>query len=152
MKYTGTCFFAWPSCFSCTSAALTAVWEVATYNSNGVSDEGGVKVVNSIKYCFSSSKAFCWVGPHWKTLADFSTSKNRKFLSADLEINLFNDVSLPVSLWAPFRDFGSSIRSIASILLGLASIPLIPGNQEIFPSSLWKHNFLDLAWDQLFWN
>jgi hypothetical protein len=35
------------------------VWEAATYNSNIVPDEGGVKVVNSIKYCFSSSKAFC---------------------------------------------------------------------------------------------
>jgi hypothetical protein len=63
MKYTGTCFLARPSCFSCTSAALTVVWEAATYRSKGVPDEGGVKVVSSIRYCFSSSKAFCWVGP-----------------------------------------------------------------------------------------
>jgi hypothetical protein len=79
-------------------AALTAAWEVAIYSSNGVPDEGGVKVVNSIKYCISSSKAFCCVGPYWKTSSDFSTSKNGKFLSADLEINLFNDVSLLVNL------------------------------------------------------
>ena len=58
-KYIGACLFIWPSCFSCTSAALTAAWEAATYRSNGVPDEGGVRVVKSIKFCFSSSKAFC---------------------------------------------------------------------------------------------
>jgi hypothetical protein len=108
------------SCFSCTSAALTG-WKETTYNNNGVPDEDGVRVVSSIKYCFSSSKAFCRVGPHRKTLADFKTSKNGKFLSVDLEMNLFNDASLPVNLWAPFLDFGVSIQSIASILLGVGA-------------------------------
>ncbi|WP_266194711.1 hypothetical protein, partial [Salmonella enterica] len=48
-----------------------------------------------------------------------------KFLSADLDMNLLRDVSLPVSLWAPFLVVGGSIRSIASILFGLASIPFV---------------------------
>jgi hypothetical protein len=58
-KYTGACFFIWPYCFSSTSAALTTAWEATTYISSGVPYEGGVRVVKSIKYCFSSSKAFC---------------------------------------------------------------------------------------------
>jgi hypothetical protein len=33
-----------------------------------------------------------------KSLADFRTSKNGKLLSTDLEMNLFKDASLPVSL------------------------------------------------------
>jgi hypothetical protein len=33
--------------------------EAATYNNNGAPGSGGVNVVISIKYCFSSSKAFC---------------------------------------------------------------------------------------------
>jgi hypothetical protein len=98
MKYTGACFFIWPSCFSYTSAALTTAWEAATYRSNGVPDEGGVRVVRSIKYCFSSSKAFCWAGPHWKTSTDFNISKKGRFLFADLEMNLFSDANLPASL------------------------------------------------------
>jgi hypothetical protein len=122
-------FFTWPSCFSCTSAALTATWEAATYRSNGAPDEGGVRVVKSIKYCFSSSKAFCWAGLHWKTSTDFNTSKKGRFLSADLEINMFNDVSLPANLWAPFLEFGGSIRRIGSILFRLASIPFVDTKQ-----------------------
>jgi hypothetical protein len=98
MKYTGACFFIWPSCFSCTSAALNAAWEATTYRSNGVLDDGGVRVVNSIKYCFSSLKTFYWAGPHWKTLAYFNISKKGRFLSADVEMNLFNDASLPANL------------------------------------------------------
>jgi hypothetical protein len=35
-------------------------------------------------------------------LADFNISKNGKFLSADLDINLFNDANLPANRWAPF--------------------------------------------------
>jgi hypothetical protein len=58
-----------------------------------------------------------------------STSKNGMFLSVDLEMNLFNYASLPVNLWAPFRDFGGSIRSMASILLGLASMPFVDTKQ-----------------------
>jgi hypothetical protein len=48
-KYTGACPFTWPSCFSYTSVALTAEWEAATYRSNGVPDEGGDRVVKSIR-------------------------------------------------------------------------------------------------------
>jgi hypothetical protein len=59
MKYSGACLFTWPSCFSCTSATLTAECEAATCRSNGVPHEGGVRDVKSIKYCFNSSKAFC---------------------------------------------------------------------------------------------
>jgi hypothetical protein len=85
-------------------------------------------------------------GPHWKTSADFSPSKNGKFLSTDLEMNLFNDVSLPVKLRAPFLDFGCSIRSIASILLGLASIPFVDTRYPMnFPFFILKTHFLDLA-------
>jgi hypothetical protein len=62
-------------------------------------------------------------------LADFSISKNGKFLSADLDMNLFNDASLPVSRWAPFFVLGGSIRRIALILLGLASIPFVETRQ-----------------------
>jgi hypothetical protein len=29
-------FFTWPSCFSCTSATLTAAWEATTYRSSRV--------------------------------------------------------------------------------------------------------------------
>jgi hypothetical protein len=36
--------------------------------------------------------------PIEKTSADFSTSKNGKFLSADLDMNLLRDASLPVNL------------------------------------------------------
>jgi hypothetical protein len=50
-------------------------------------------------------------------------------LSTDLEINLFNDANLPGNLWAPFLDFCGSIRSIASILLGLASMPFVDTKQ-----------------------
>jgi hypothetical protein len=45
MKYTGACFFTWPSCFSCTSATLTTAWEAATYRSNGVPYEGGLELL-----------------------------------------------------------------------------------------------------------
>jgi hypothetical protein len=48
-----------PSSFSWTSAALTAECEAATYNNRGAPGAGGVNVVRSIKYYFSSSKAFC---------------------------------------------------------------------------------------------
>jgi hypothetical protein len=109
-------------------------------------DEGGVKVVSSIKYCFSSSKAFFGVGSHCKTLVDFNTSKNGKFLSADLEINLFNEVNLPISLWAPLLDFGGSIRSIASILFGLASIPFVDTRHpRNFPFFTMKTHFSGLS-------
>ena len=71
-------------------------------------------------------------------MADFSTSKYGKFLSADLEMNLLKDASLPVSLWAPFLVLGGSIQSIASILLGFASIPFVdtrhPRNFPFFTS------------------
>jgi hypothetical protein len=33
---------------------VTVAWEAATYNSNRVLDEGGVKFVNCIRYCFKS--------------------------------------------------------------------------------------------------
>jgi hypothetical protein len=57
-KYTGACFLTWPSSFSCTSAALTAECEAATYKSNGAPGEGGFNVIKLIKYCFNSLKAF----------------------------------------------------------------------------------------------
>jgi hypothetical protein len=60
-----------------------------------------------------------------KSSTDFSISKNGRFLSADLDINLFNDANLPASRCAPFFVLGGSIRRIASILLGLASIPFV---------------------------
>ena len=152
-KYTGACFLICPSSFSCTSATLTAECEAATYNSNGAPGTGGVNVVRSIKYCFSSLKAFCWAGPHWKTLADFSISKNGRFLSADLDMHLFNYASLPVSRWAPFFVLGGSIRRIASILLGLASIPFVETRQpRNLPFFTPKHIFLDLISGQLAWN
>jgi hypothetical protein len=44
-------------------------------------------------------------------------------------MNMFNDARLPDNLWAPFLDFGGSIRSMASILLGLALIPFIDTKQ-----------------------
>jgi hypothetical protein len=53
------------------------------------------------------------------------TSKNGKLHSVDLEMNLFKEANLPSNLSAPFLDFGGSIRSIASILLGFASIPFV---------------------------
>jgi hypothetical protein len=62
-------------------------------------------------------------------LADFSISKNGRFLSVDLDMNLFNDASLPANRWAPFFVFGGSIQRIASILLGLASIPFVDTRQ-----------------------
>jgi hypothetical protein len=62
-------------------------------------------------------------------LADFSISKNGRFLSADQDMNLFNDASLPASRWAPFFVFDGSNRRIASILLGLASIPFVDTRQ-----------------------
>jgi hypothetical protein len=75
-----------------------------------------------------------------------TTSKNGKFLSANLEINLFKDASLLVSLYASFLVLSDSIQSITSILLGLLqSLLLILGTQEIFPSSHRRHISLDLA-------
>jgi hypothetical protein len=153
MKYTGACFLTWPSSFSYTSAALTAECEAATYNSNGAPGAGGVNVVKSIKYCFNSSKAFWCAEPHWKTSAYFSISKNGRFLSADLDMNLFNDASLSASRWTPFFVLGSSIRRIASILLGLASIPLVDTRQpRNLPFFTQKHTFLDLTSGQLAWS
>jgi hypothetical protein len=50
----------------------------------------------------------------------------------------------------PLFVFGSSIRRIASILLGLASIPFVDTRQpRTCPSSLQKHTFLDLISNQL---
>jgi hypothetical protein len=71
---------------------------------------------------------------------------NGKFLSTDLEMNLVNDASLPVSIWAAFLVLGGSIRSIASILLGFASIPFVdtrhPSN---FPFFTPKTHFLGFS-------
>jgi hypothetical protein len=44
-------------------------------------------------------------------------------------MNLFNDASLPINLWALVLDFGGSIRSMTSILLGLASMPFVDTKQ-----------------------
>jgi hypothetical protein len=52
------------------------------------------------------------------------------FLSVDLDMNLFNEASLPANRWSPFFVLGGSIRRIASILLGLASIPFIETRQS----------------------
>jgi hypothetical protein len=71
---------------------------------------------------------------------------NGKFLSADLEINLFNDASLPINLLSPFLDFGGSIRIIASILFGLASIPFVDTRHpRNFPFLTPKTHFSGLA-------
>jgi hypothetical protein len=58
-KYTGACFLVCPSSFSWTSAALTAECEAASYSTRGALGAGEVSVVRLIRYCFSSSKAFC---------------------------------------------------------------------------------------------
>jgi hypothetical protein len=83
-------------------------------------------------------------------LADFNILKNGGFLSADLDINLFNEASRPANRWAPFFVLGGSIRRMASILLGLASIPFVdtrqPRNLAFFTP---KHIFLDLTSNQL---
>jgi hypothetical protein len=72
------------------------------------------------------------------------------FFSADLDMNLFNDASLPASHWAPFFVFGGSIRRIASILFGLASIPFVDTRQpRNLPFFTPKHTFLDLISNQL---
>lgn len=52
-----------------------------------------------------------------------STSKNGNPCSADHEINLFSAASLPMSLWACFFEVGGFMVRIASIFLGLASMP-----------------------------
>jgi hypothetical protein len=58
-------------------------------------------------------------------------------------MNLFNEANLPVSLCAPFLDFGGSIRSIASILFGFASIPFIDTRHpRNFPFFTPKTHFL----------
>jgi hypothetical protein len=81
-----------------------------------------------------------------ETSVDFNTSKNVKFLSADLEINLFNEANLPVSIWVPFLDFGGSIQSIASILFGLASIPFVDTRHpRNFPFFTLKTHFSRLS-------
>jgi hypothetical protein len=44
-------------------------------------------------------------------------------------MNLFNDANLPAKRRAPFFEFGGSIRRIALILLGLASMPFVDTRQ-----------------------
>jgi hypothetical protein len=84
-------------------------------------------------------------------LADFNTSKNGRFLSVDLEMNLFSDASLPTNLWAPFLDFSGSIQSIVSILLELALIPLVETRQpKNFPFFTSKMHFSGLTYDPPF--
>jgi hypothetical protein len=71
-------------------------------------------------------------------------------ISADLDMNLFNEASLPANRWAPFFVLGGSIRRIASILIWLASIPFVetrqPRNLPLFTP---KTHFLDLISGQL---
>ena len=69
------------------------------------------------------------------------TSKNGRFYSADLEMNLFNAASLPVSL-----DVGGCIRKIASIFDGLASMPFFDTRQpRNFPFAILKMLFSGLS-------
>jgi hypothetical protein len=69
-------------------------------------------------------KAFCCFGPHENRSVPFKTSKNGKLHSADLEMNLFSEASLPVSCCIDFLDVGGCICKIASIFVGFASMPL----------------------------
>jgi hypothetical protein len=65
-------------------------------------------------------------------------------------MNRFKDASLPVSRWAPFFVLGGSIRRIASILFGLASIPFVETKQpRNFPFFTPKTHFLDSTSGQL---
>jgi hypothetical protein len=67
-------------------------------------------------------------------------------------MNLFNDVILPANLWAPFLHFGSSIRSIASILCGFASIPFVDTMQpRILPFFTPDTHFLGLSFRLALW-
>ena len=71
------------------------------------------------------------------------TSKNGRFHSADLEMNLFNAASLPVSL-----DVGGCIRKIASIFDGLASMPFFDTRQpRNFPFAILKMLFFRVEFE-----
>jgi hypothetical protein len=50
------------------------------------------------------------------------------FLSADLDINLFNEANLPANRWPPFFVLDGSIRRIASILLGVGTCSQLQGD------------------------
>jgi hypothetical protein len=79
------------------------------YKRSGAPGEGRDRVVKWIRYCFKSLKACCCASPHLNTLANFNTSKNGRFRSVDLEMNMLRDASMFANLWAPYLDFGVSI-------------------------------------------
>jgi hypothetical protein len=69
--------------------ALIVDCEAETYNNKEAPGKGGDKVVSWTRYNFGSSNACCLGGPN--------TSKNSKLRSAGLEMNMFNDASLPIN-------------------------------------------------------
>ena len=133
MKYTGNCFILFSCSFSSTSTALTIVGDAARYNNNVANGDGLDNVVNLVKYVLSLSKACCCSCPHSKWSELRRVLKNGRPFSADLEMNLFNAASLPVSFCTYFLLASSFMFTIAAIFLGFASMPLADTRQ---PSSL----------------
>ena len=124
MKYMGTCANTPSIVRSSTRAALTAAPDVEMYNSNSAFSEGLDMTANFSIYCFKSSKDFTCSSPHSMLPQPFSSLKNGRHFSADLEMNRLSEANLPVNFCTPFFVVGGFIYLIASIFSGFASIPL----------------------------
>jgi hypothetical protein len=83
------------------------------YSSRGISRFGLVNVARSDRYCFRDSKAVVCSGPQVKSLAPRHVLRNGRLRSADLEINLFSAVSLPISRWMSLVDCDGAMSMIA---------------------------------------
>ena len=120
----GTCLSSSSIERSSMRAALTAAPEVAMYNNSSAFSEGLDIIARFSMYAFKASKAFACSSPYCMLPVPFNALKNGRHFSADLEMNLFSEASLPVNFWTPFFVVGGFIYLIASIFSGFASMPL----------------------------
>jgi hypothetical protein len=76
-------------------------------------------------YSFSASKAFCYSDPYSKVPEPLNTLKKGMLCPAIFAMNRFNATILLVSLCTSFLDYGGFMQTIAFILSGFVSIPLM---------------------------
>jgi hypothetical protein len=81
-----------------------------------------VRVAKSDRCCLSELKVAACSGPQTKSFVPRNVLRKGRLCSADLEMNLFRAVNLPMSRWMSLVDYGGAMSIIAWILVGLASI------------------------------
>jgi hypothetical protein len=92
--------------------------KAAMYSRRGDTGSRLVKVASLDNYCFSDSKVVACSGPQAKSLASRSVFRKGRLCSTDHEMNLFNVVSLPVSLWTSRVGCGGAMFIMVCILPG----------------------------------